>query len=56
MDAKLPITADMVHITRKGPTFTVVIDYQLPVDFYLYEYIWPAHVEAFGEMFEDDHD
>ena len=52
--AQIPITAADVHITRRGPTFTVEIDYKLPVDLGVYQFQWPSHVKIAGDIFDDD--
>jgi hypothetical protein len=52
-DFGIPIAIQDVHITRRGPTFTVEIDYDLPVDLWVYELKWPSHVKVSGEMFDD---
>jgi hypothetical protein len=48
----VPVTTQDIHITRRGPTFTVEIDYDFTVDLWVYLYKWPSHVKVSGEMFE----
>jgi hypothetical protein len=50
----IPITARDIHIERRGPSFTVVFDYQLPVDLRVYHFQLPGHVNGGGEIFEND--
>jgi len=49
----VPVGTQDIHITRRGPTFTVEIDYDFPVDLWVTEYKWPSHVKVSGEMFDD---
>jgi hypothetical protein len=49
----VPVKTEDIHITRRGPTFTVEIDYDFPVDLSVYRFQWPSHVKVSGEMFDD---
>jgi hypothetical protein len=54
-DAKefdIPIGPRDIHLTQHGPAFTVEIDYQLLVDFRVYQFQWPRHISASGETYE----
>jgi hypothetical protein len=50
----IPIVPRDIHITKRGPTFSVEIDYALTVDLHFYRYVWPQHVVTAGPLFEND--
>jgi hypothetical protein len=50
----IPISQRDIRITKHGPTFTIEIDYSLPVNLRVYEYHWNMHVKESGPMFEND--
>jgi hypothetical protein len=52
--ANIPVKARDVHITKRGPSFSVEIDYSLTVDLRVYQYVWPFHVITAGPLFEND--
>ena len=54
MTAGIPVKARDIHITKRGPTFTVEIDYSLVVDMRVYQYVWPFHIVTSGPLFEND--
>jgi hypothetical protein len=51
---RIPIGPRDIHITRRGPSFTVNIEYELPVDLRVYQFRWPFHFDAAGIIFEND--
>ena len=50
-DAGVPITATDIKITKRGPSFTVDIDYEWPIDLKFKKYNLPFHVSESGEIF-----
>jgi len=52
--ANIPVKPRDIHITKRGPSFSVEIDYSLTVDLRVYQYVWPQHVVTAGPLFEDD--
>ena len=53
-EEEIPIGPKDIHITRRGPAFTVEIDYLIPVDFRVYQRQLKFHVTESGEIFEND--
>jgi len=51
---EIPVGPKDIHITRRGPAFTVEIDYQLPVNLRVYETNLSFNVTESGEIFEND--
>jgi len=51
---QIPIGPKDIHITQRGPAFTVEITYQLPVNLRVHEFIMSFHVTESGEIFEND--
>ena len=49
---EIPIEAKDVQITKRGPTFSVDIDYSWPIDLRIHKYDMKFHVSASGEIFE----
>jgi hypothetical protein len=49
---EIPIEAKDVRITKRGPTFSVDIDYSWPIDLRIHKYDMKFHVSASGEIFE----
>jgi len=52
----IPITTRDVRITQHGPSFTVEIDYKIPVDLRVWKYDRKFHVSAGGVFFGSDQD
>jgi hypothetical protein len=50
----IPIKPRDIHITKRGPSFSVEIDYSLIVDLRVHQYTWPQRVVTAGPLFEDD--
>ena len=51
-ELKIPITARDVHITRRGPSFTLDLDYGWPIDLRVYQHELRFHASVSGESFE----
>jgi len=51
---EISITGRDIMITRRGPAFTVEIDYSIPVNFRVFVYQMKRHVRESGEIFEND--
>jgi hypothetical protein len=51
---EIPIKPRDIHITKRGPSFSVEIDYSLIVDLRVHQFVWPQHVATAGPLFEDD--
>ena len=50
----IPVKPRDIHITKRGPSFSVEIDYSLIVDLRVHQFDWPQHVVTAGPLFEDD--
>ena len=50
----IPVGRRDIHITRRGPAFTVEIEYSLPLDLSVYQSQLKFHVTGSGEIFEND--
>ena len=50
----IPVMPRDIHITKRGPSFSVEIDYSLIVDLRVHQFVWPQHVVTAGPLFEDD--
>jgi hypothetical protein len=50
----IPVNPRDIHITKRGPSFSVEIDYPLIVDLRVHQFTWPQHVLTAGPLFEDD--
>jgi len=48
----IPIDAKDVKITKRGPSFSVDIDYSWPIDLRFKKYDMQFHVSETGEVFE----
>jgi hypothetical protein len=51
---EIPIIPRDIHITKRGPSFSVEINYSLIVDIRIHQFNWPQHVATAGPLFEDD--
>ena len=51
-DHGLPIGPKDVVITKRGPSFSVDIDYSWPIDLRVHKYEMQFHVSESGELFE----
>ena len=54
LSSGIPVKPRDIHITKRGPTFSVEIDYVMPVDLRVYQYVWPFRVATAGPLFEND--
>jgi|SRR5712671_7657356 len=50
----IPVSPRDIHITKRGPSFSLEINYSLTVDLHFYRYVWPQHVVTAGPLFDDD--
>jgi len=50
----IPVGSRDIHITKRGPSFSVEIDYSLLVDLRVHQFTWPQHVVTAGPLFQDD--
>ena len=48
----VPINAKDVKITKRGPTFSVDIDYTWPIDLRFHKHDMQFHISETGEIFE----
>jgi len=53
-NTNIPVKPRDIHITKRGPSFSLEIDYLLIVDLRVYQHKWPQHVVTAGPLFEDD--
>jgi hypothetical protein len=51
-DMNIPVTARDIHITRRGPAFTVNVEYHVPIDMRVYQHELVFHSSETGEVFE----
>jgi hypothetical protein len=49
----IPLTKNDVRITRRGPAFTIEIDYRWPINLRVYRHDLVFHVLESGETFEN---
>jgi len=49
----IPITKKDIRITSRGPSFTLEVDYQWPIDMKLYRHELLFHTSESGELFEN---
>jgi hypothetical protein len=56
MELGIPLAKKDVRITRKGPTFTLDVDYRWPIDMKIYKHTLVFHTSQVGEMFENASD
>jgi hypothetical protein len=52
----IPITKDDIRITRRGPSFTLEVDYHWPIDLKVYHHELLFHTSHSGELFENASD
>lgn len=53
-NSNIPVKPRDIHITKRGPSFSLEIDYVLFVDLRFYQHKRPQHVVTAGPLFEDD--
>ena len=51
----IPITANDVQITRRGPAFQLDLEYRFPIDLKVYKHELVFHSSESGETFENAH-
>ena len=51
-DYEVPIEPKDVRITKRGPTFSVDIEYSWPIDLRFQKYDMQFHISETGEIFE----
>ena len=49
----IPIQARDIHITRRGPAFTLQLEYQWPINMKVYRHDLVFHASESGEVFEN---
>ena len=49
----IPITRKDILITRRGPSFTLQVDYRWPIDLKVYRHELLFHISQTGELFEN---
>src|SRR5262245_32229428 len=49
---QIPVTAKDVRITRRGPSFTLDLEYDIPVDLRVYRHVLRFHASENGESFD----
>ena len=52
----IPITKKDIRITRRGPSFTLEVEYRWPIDLKVYRHELVFHTSQMGEMFENASD
>ena len=52
-ELEIPLTKNDIRITRRGPSFTLEIDYRWPVNLRVYKHDLAFHVIESGEVFEN---
>jgi|SRR5579883_2617727 len=52
----IPLTKSDVHITRRGPAFSMQIEYHWPINLKVYKHELTFHVDESGEVFENGGD
>ena len=52
-DLEIPIAPKDIRITRRGPSFTLELDYRWPIDMKIYRHVLVFHTSQSGEIFEN---
>jgi hypothetical protein len=52
----IPLKKDNIRITRRGPSFTLEVEYHWPVNMRIYQHELVFHASESGEMFENASD
>lgn len=55
-ELEIPLTKQEVHITKRGPSFNLEIEYHWPVNMRIYKQDLIFHVNESGEVFENASD
>ena len=51
-ELRIPIQEKDIRITKRGPSFTLDLDYRFPIDLRVYQHDLTFHVSETGESFE----
>jgi hypothetical protein len=49
----IPITKNNIRITKRGPSFTLEVEYHWPIDMKVYKHELAFHTSESGEIFEN---
>jgi hypothetical protein len=49
----IPLTKNDIRISRRGPSFTLEVEYRWPIDLKVYHHEIPFHISQSGELFEN---
>jgi hypothetical protein len=49
----IPVTKDNIRIVKRGPSFTLDVDYRWPIDLKVYRHELQFHTSQQGEIFEN---
>jgi hypothetical protein len=49
----IPLTRKDIKVTRRGPSFTLQVDYRWPIDLKVYRHEIVFHTSQTGELFEN---
>jgi hypothetical protein len=52
-DLGIPLTKKEIVITRRGPSFTLEVEYHWPINLRIYKHELVFHPSASGEIFEN---
>jgi hypothetical protein len=52
-DLGIPVKPRDIHITRRGPSFTVELEYHFPINMRVYRHELVFHASESGEIFEN---
>jgi hypothetical protein len=52
-DLGIPLSKQDIRITKKGPSFTIEVDYRWPIDMKVYHHVLAFHTSQIGELFEN---
>ena len=50
-DLRLPISAEMIKITRTEKNLEIKVSYDVPIDFGFYTYVWHKDIDEFRPLF-----
>ena len=53
MELEIPLTKNDIKISRRGPSFTLEVDYRWPINMKLYQHELSFHTSESGEVFEN---
>ena len=52
-DLDIPLTKNDIRITKRGPSFTLEVEYHWPIDMKVYKHELVFHTSESGEIFEN---